>query len=345
MLAIAFEGCACRAAFHAGVAAAFAERALPIALTAGASSGSLIAVGLAAGRGAELPAIWRALGGRRIVSLRRLVQNRSPFDMSHLVRTTLEAALGGAPADLRHHAVEALVTATRIRDLGRVVFSTREEPDMLPPLLASCFFPLLYGRTVRVRGQLLVDGGLVDNLPLEPLVDRGAREIIAVTTRPDGTALKNPWRRRWRPQLERTRTGAASNGAPNHVAASNGAPSHVAPRNGAASHVAPRNGAASHVAASNGAASRVAASSGAAGDGVTRDGAASHVAPSNGSAGHGVARDGAASRGAPHDSAASTRVHVIHPRAPLAIRSWDFSPDAIARAIDDGYEAARRFLG
>jgi predicted acylesterase/phospholipase RssA len=246
MLAVAFEGCACRAAFHAGVAAALAERALPIALTAGASSGSLIAVGLAADRGAELPAIWRALGGRSIISWRRLAHNRSPFDMSHLVRTMLEATLGGARADLRAHRVEALVTATRLRDLRRVVFSTRDEPDMLPPLLGSCFFPLLYGRTVRVRGDLYIDGGLVDNLPLEALAERGAREILAVTTRADGTALKTPFDKRWRPRVD--------------------------PRSGA-------------------------------------------------------------------------RVHVIHPKKPLAIRSWDFAPDAIARAIDDGYDAARRFLG
>lgn len=241
MLAIAFEGCACRAAFHAGVAAALAERALPFALTAGASSGSLIAVALAAGRAAELPSIWRALAGRRIVSFRRLLHNRSPFDMSHLVRTTLQAALPSA--DLRAHPVEALVTATRLRDLRPVVFSTREEPDMLPPLLASCFVPILYGRTIRIRGQLLVDGGLVDNLPLEALVDRGARDLIAVTTRPDGTALKTPWRKNWSPRV------------------------------------------------------------------------------------------------------AGANVHVIHPRKPLFIRSWDFSPSAIEHAIDAGHDAARRFLG
>lgn len=245
VLALAFEGCACRAAFHAGVAAALADGAArlgPVALTAGASSGSLIAVGVAAGRAASLPAIWRALAGRSIVSWRRLVHNRSPFDMSHLVRSALVDALG-ASADLRAAPVEALVTATRLVGLRRVVFSTRDEPDMLPPLLGSCFFPLLYGRPVRVRGQLLVDGGLVDNLPLEALAERGAREIIAVTTRADGTALKTPWQKSWRP------------------------------------------------------------------------------------------------------AAPGARVHVIHPRAPLAIRSWDFSRDAIERAIDAGYDAARRFLG
>jgi predicted acylesterase/phospholipase RssA len=219
-----------------------------VALTAGASSGSLIAVAFAANRVPELPAIFRALGGRSIISFRRVLQNRSPFDMSHLVRTTLEATLGRT-ADLRDrdaHPVEALVTVTRLRDLRRLVFSTRSEPDMLPPLLGSCFYPVLYGRAVRVRGDLLLDGGLVDNLPLELVAARGALEIIAVTARADGTALKTPWQQRWRPQLD----------------------------------------------------------------------------PSWGA-----------------------RVHVLHPRAPLALKSWDFSPDALARASDAGYDAAERFLG
>lgn len=236
MLAVAFEGCACRAAFHAGVAAGLAARGLPIGMTAGASSGSIVAVAVAAGRAAELPTIWRALRGRSIVSLRRLAWNRSPFDMSHLVRTTLEATLGPR-VDLRRRPIEALVAATRLPDLGRVVFSTREEPDMLGPLLASCFFPVLYGRPVRVRGRLFVDGGLRDNLPLGALAARGAREILAVVTRPDGTTRQTPWRR-------------------------------LHPR-----------------------------------------------------------VDGA-------------RVHVVCPRRPLPLRSWDFDPDGIERALEAGQAAA-----
>lgn len=207
MLAVAFEGCACRAAFHAGVAAALVDQKLPIALTAGASSGSLIAVGVAAGRGAELPNVWQRLANRSIVSLRRALHNRSIFDMSTLVRRALEESLGAAAgrADLRAHAVEGLVSATRLRDLGRRLFSTRDEPDMIEPMLASCFLPILYGRAVRVRGELYIDGGLRDNLPLEALAQRGARDIIAVVTRPDGTALKTPVRNRWRPRVDGAR--------------------------------------------------------------------------------------------------------------------------------------------
>jgi NTE family protein len=238
--AIAFEGCACRAAFHAGVAAGLAEAGLEFPLSAGASSGSLIAAGVAAGRARELPSVWTKLAGRSVVSIRRVFRNRSIFDMSTLVRSTLRDELGAA--DLREAPGEALVTATRLRDLGRIVFSSREEPDLIEPLLGSCYFPVLYGRTVRVRGALLVDGGLIDNLPLEALAARGATEIVAVVTSPDGVALKHPLKKRWRP---------SANGVP---------------------------------------------------------------------------------------------VRVIHPRAPLTLRSWDFDPTRVADAIAAGRAAAEAFL-
>ena len=120
MIAIAFEGCACRAAFHAGVAAALDDAGKKFPLAAGSSSGSLIAAGVAAGRASELPSVWRSLAGRRVLQLRHVRVNRSIFDMSRLVRSTLRAQLGDG--DLRRAPGEALVTATRLRDLGRVVF-------------------------------------------------------------------------------------------------------------------------------------------------------------------------------------------------------------------------------
>jgi NTE family protein len=199
MVGIAFEGCACRAAFHAGVAAGFAESKVPVTLTAGTSSGSLCAAALAAGRAADLPALWRALADRSIISFRRAAWNRSLFDMSHLVRNALVEALGAI--DLRDRPVEALVVATRLRDWSPVVFSSRTEPTMLEPLLGSCFLPPFYGRAIRVRGDLLVDGGFIDNLPIEALAARGADEIVAVVTSHRGTALKSPLRPFWVPTL------------------------------------------------------------------------------------------------------------------------------------------------
>ena len=188
MLGIAFEGCACRAAFHTGVAAALSEGNLTVALASGASSGSLCAAAMAANKAAHLPTMWRALAGRKVISLRRLLWNRSPFDMSHIVRTAITDNLGSL--DLRSASTEALIVATRLRDLSRIVFSSRQEPDLIEPLMGSCFFPTLYGRPVRLGGEWLLDGGAVDNLPVEILAERGATEIIAVVTSAEGTVNK-----------------------------------------------------------------------------------------------------------------------------------------------------------
>jgi predicted acylesterase/phospholipase RssA len=238
MLGLAFEGCACRASFHAGVAAGLTEGGLHPDVTAGASSGSLAAAGIAAG--ANLPEIWRSLADRKIWSLRRIVWNRSIFDMSFLVRSTLEATLG--KSDLRQKKIEALAVATRARDLQTIVYSSKEEPDFIDPLLGSCFFPVFYGRAIRVRGELMLDGGLRHNLPLEPLKERGCDEVIAVVTRPNGEALMRPFH--WaRPAIS------------------------------------------------------------------------------------------------------GTRLHVIRPRRQLDVRSWDLDGDRMRRALDEGYAAARAFLG
>src|SRR5581483_5271732 len=175
VLGVAFEGCACRAAFHAGVAAALEEARLPVTLTAGTSSGSLCAAGMAAGRGRELPTLWRALVD----------------------------ALDGV--DLRDRAIEALVVATRLRDWQPVVFSSRTEAGLVEPILGSCFLPPFYGRAIRVDGDLLLDGGFTDNLPIEALAARGADDVIAVVASHRGTALKSPLRPRWRPTADGTR--------------------------------------------------------------------------------------------------------------------------------------------
>lgn len=197
-LAVVFEGCACRSAFAAGVGAELARAGVPITVVAGASSGSIIATGLAAGLGPELPELWDRVGGRSIVSWRRALHNRSPFDMSTIVRDAVRAAIGDG--DLRARPIEALVTATRLRDLRTLVLSSREERDFAQAVLGSCFFPVFYGRTIRLRGDLVVDGGATDNLPIAAAAARGPRTVLAVVPAADGTARVRVFGPRVRPE-------------------------------------------------------------------------------------------------------------------------------------------------
>ena len=195
---VVFEGCACRSAFAAGVGAELTRAGVPIAIVAGASSGSIIAAGMAAGLGPELPALWDQVGGRSIVSLRRMAYNRSPFDLSSIVHDAVRSAIGDG--NLRAPPLEALCTVTRLRDLRTLVLSSRDEPDFALAVLGSCFFPVFYGRTVRLRGDLVVDGGATDNLPVPALAARGANLIFAVIPSADGTAFRRLFAPRVRPE-------------------------------------------------------------------------------------------------------------------------------------------------
>ena len=199
MLAIVYEGCGCRAAFHAGVTEALAAGGITPTLALGASSGSLCAAAVAKGRGADLATIWSTFSGRSVLSMKRLRKNRSPFDMGTILREGIAGFLGAG--DLRDAPGEAIVTATRLPDFARRVYSSRDESDFTPALLGSCFVPLIYGNYIRHRGELLVDGGVVDNLPIELAAERGATDIICVTPRPSGLAIKTPRRRAWKPRL------------------------------------------------------------------------------------------------------------------------------------------------
>lgn len=174
------------------------ELGLAPSLAAGASSGSIVAAAIAAGRGAALSELWLTTAGRSVVSWRRALANRSPFDMSTIVRDALRASLGAG--DLRAAAGEALCTVTRLSDLGAEVRSSRREPDYVQAVLGSCFFPVLYGRAIRLDGRLVVDGGFADNLPVRALVARGADVVVAVVPSHDGTALPRAFKARVRPE-------------------------------------------------------------------------------------------------------------------------------------------------
>jgi predicted acylesterase/phospholipase RssA len=197
MLAIAFEGCACRAAFHAGVAAALDEEGFHFPLASGSSSGALCAAATAAGAAQRLPATFRALAGSSIVSWTRMVSNRTPCDMRVILDRALNLTLDDF--DLRNAPGEAIVGTTRASTMTPLYFSSREEEDFRTPLLGSCFLPLVQAHPVRHRGELLIDGMITDNLPIEALVERGATHIVAVVNEHNGTAAKSARLRVWHP--------------------------------------------------------------------------------------------------------------------------------------------------
>src|SRR5207244_628233 len=60
-MALVLSGGGAKGAYEAGVAAAFAERGLPIRLVAGSSAGALNAAMIASGRADQLETMWRSV--------------------------------------------------------------------------------------------------------------------------------------------------------------------------------------------------------------------------------------------------------------------------------------------
>jgi len=84
-LGIAFEGCACRAAFHVGAVEWLTENGFRPAAVAGASSGSLVAAALATNRDDRLREAWMELVGSAVCDWRRVLRARWPFRMTEIV--------------------------------------------------------------------------------------------------------------------------------------------------------------------------------------------------------------------------------------------------------------------
>lgn len=178
-IGIALSGGAVRGAAHVGVLRVLASAGLDPCCIAGTSVGAVVGAAWAAGHSAD--------------ELERLF---STLDWGSLVRPTLK--LTRSLMDTRRLAklyskrlglttFEALKTpfAAVACDLTRgerVVFT---EGDLVQAVRASSALPGLFP-SEQVEGRVLVDGGVVDYLPVEAARALGARTVVAVDLLPIG---------------------------------------------------------------------------------------------------------------------------------------------------------------
>ena len=179
-IGLALSGGAARGVAHVGVLRALEENAIPIDAIAGASAGALIGGAYAAGLTiAQLEAMARKFRWRHMsrLSFSRLgLQSNAP--MEKFLRASLPVTrfeelripFAALATDLQTG------TAVVMRDDGDVIFAIR----------ASVCLPAFYVPVRDSAGRLLVDGGLVANLPISYTRDLGADLVIAVDVGADG---------------------------------------------------------------------------------------------------------------------------------------------------------------
>ena len=177
---LALSGGAARGIAHVGVLRALVENDIPIDAIAGASAGALIGGCFAAGvpieRLEEMAANFRWRHTQRFSFSRLGLQSNAPMEKF------LRAFLPVTRFEDLKIPFAAMVTDLRKGEL----IVKRDRGDLPFAIRASCCIPFVMMPIEDDEGRLLIDGGIVQNLPIGQTRALGADIVIAVDVNLDG---------------------------------------------------------------------------------------------------------------------------------------------------------------
>ena len=180
-IGLALGGGAARGFAHIGVLEVLNQEGIPISMIAGTSAGAAIGAIYAQGKDATLiKNVVTGLDWKRLASLVDFAFPKSGFIGGKKVRSLLESVLGGDIkfSDLK---IPLACVATDIRTCEEVVI---DQGSVLEAVRASISIPGVF-TVVKWKSRYLVDGGLVNPVPVSVLRRAGVDYIIAVNVMPD----------------------------------------------------------------------------------------------------------------------------------------------------------------
>lgn len=183
-IGLALSGGTARTIVHVGVLKALEEAGVRVDFLAGTSGGALVgslyAAGIPIPRLEELACRirWRDLAG--------LTMPRVGLVSSEGIARFIERNVGAITFDQLR--IPTWVVATDLMTGEKVVLREGRVSDAVR---ASCCIPQIYA-PVELDGRYLVDGGLVEYLPVETARDMGADLVIAVNARARAPAATRP---------------------------------------------------------------------------------------------------------------------------------------------------------
>ena len=182
--ALVLSGGGSRGAYGVGVVNALRDLGIHSDIVCGTSSGALTAAMVVAGEEPRLLEIWRQLSADQVYSrMWRLSFIASFFGnftypyfsskpLLNLIRRSVDFE------KVRGSAKKLVVSAFDLVT-GKVSRFYNDAPHLDLCLLASASIPLIFP-PVKVEAQVLVDGGVTDNVPLKTAIEQGARKIYVV---------------------------------------------------------------------------------------------------------------------------------------------------------------------
>lgn len=161
-IGLALSGGGARGIAHLGVLKAFDEMGIKISMISGVSSGAIAGVLYAFGFSPD--EILKMIKELSVFKVMRPAFGK--IGLMHLEEVEkLYIKYLGEHICFEDLKIPVVVSATEMNEGVNMYFSTGE---LIKPLLATSAVPILY-KPVEYNGKLLNDGGLLNNLPVEPL--------------------------------------------------------------------------------------------------------------------------------------------------------------------------------
>ena len=176
---LALGGGAARGLAHIGVLEVLEREGIPVDMIAGTSAGAAIGALYAEGRPAsQIKELALNTGWRRLVSLVDLTLPRSGLIEGTKIKKLLRSIIGDISfSDLK---IPLACVATDIRSGEEVVI---KDGPVLEAVRASISIPAIF-TAVKWQDRYLVDGGLVNPVPVRTVRKMGADLVIAVNVIP-----------------------------------------------------------------------------------------------------------------------------------------------------------------
>ncbi|MHB8758404.1 MAG: patatin-like phospholipase family protein [Bacillota bacterium] len=181
---LALGGGAARGLAHLGVLSVLEERGIPVDYVAGTSAGSV--VGALYTAGLSLRDIRLASEKVRWHHLLRLTVPREGIVAARGLEEYLDRLIGGRTFDQ----LAIPFAAVCVDVISGEVVAVREG-NVARAVRASCAIPGIFS-PVKRDGRLLVDGGLLNNLPSDVVREMGADVVIAVDVNGDPPSARVP---------------------------------------------------------------------------------------------------------------------------------------------------------
>ena len=176
---VALSSGAARGLAHVGVLDVLQKNGIPIDLIAGTSIGAIVGAFYAAGKDiSEIRKAVVSLNRRQMLSLADFTIPTRGFIKGRKITEWLKSVIGGTCfSDLK---LPFTCIATDISTGEEVVI---KEGSVVAAVRASASMPVIF-TPARLGGRFLVDGGLVNPIPVRILREMGADFIIAVSVVP-----------------------------------------------------------------------------------------------------------------------------------------------------------------